>query len=131
VVSPDAGRIINRQGLEGQAEGGTVMGTGYALMEQVIQVDGQYLNRDLATYIIPTAVDTGEIETVPVERLESSGPFGAKGIGEVVCSPITPAITNAIGNALGIRITKIPATAEDIYNLTRKNDLRTSLREAL
>ena len=126
VVSPDPGRIINRQGLEGQVEGGTVMGTGYALMEQVIQVDGKYLNRDLSTYIIPTAADTGEIETVPVERLESSGPFGAKGIGEVVCSPVTPAITNAIGNALGIRITRIPATAEDIYNLTRKNDLLSS-----
>jgi CO/xanthine dehydrogenase Mo-binding subunit len=122
VVSPDPGRIINRQGLEGQVEGGTVMGMGYALMEQIVQVDGKYLNRDLSSYIIPTAMDTPEIETFPVEKLESSGPFGAKGIGEVVCSPITPAITNAIGNALGIRITRIPVTSEDIYNLTKKSD---------
>jgi CO/xanthine dehydrogenase Mo-binding subunit len=118
--SPDAGRVINRQGLEGQAEGGTVMGMGYALMEDVIQVDGQYLNRDLSTYIIPSAADIPEIETLPVEKLEDSGPFGAKGIGEAVCSPITPAITNAIRDALGIRITKIPATPEDIYNLVKR-----------
>jgi CO/xanthine dehydrogenase Mo-binding subunit len=63
--------------------------------------------------------------------LENSGPFGAKGIGEVVCSPITPAITNAIGNAVGIRITKIPVTSEDIYNLIKKSDLQSSTREAL
>ena len=131
VASPDPGRIINRQGLEGQTEGGTVMGMGYALMEQIVQVDGKYLNRDLSSYIIPTAVDIPEIETFPVEKLENSGPFGAKGIGEVVCSPITPAITNAIGNALGIRITRIPVTPEDIYNLAKKSDSLSSSREAL
>ena len=47
------------------------------------------------------------------------------------CSPITPAITNAIGNAVGIRITKIPVTSEDIYNLIKKSDLQSSTREAL
>ncbi|HHW40643.1 MAG TPA: molybdopterin-dependent oxidoreductase [Syntrophomonadaceae bacterium] len=119
VVSPDAGRIINRQGLEGQAEGGTVMGMGYALMEEIRQVDGHYMNKDLSTYIIPTAKDAPEIETVPVEKLEASGPFGAKGIGEAVCNPITPAIINAIRNALGINITKIPATPEDIYFMAK------------
>lgn len=119
VVSPDAGRIINRQGLEGQAEGGTVMGMGYALMEEIRQVDGHYMNKDLSTYIIPTAEDAPEIETVPVEKLEASGPFGAKGIGEAVCNPITPAIINAIRNALGININKIPATPEDIYFMAK------------
>lgn len=116
VVSPDAGRVINRQGLEGQAEGGTVMGLGYALMEDIIQVDGEYMTKDLSTYIIPTALDAPEIETIPVEALESTGPFGAKGIGEAVCNPITPAVTNAICNALGISVTQIPLTCEKIYN---------------
>lgn len=121
VISPDAGRIINRQGLEGQAEGGTVMGLGYALSEEIIQVDGQYMNRDLSTYIIPSVLDAPEIETIPVEKLEESGPFGAKGIGEAVCNPITPAIINAIRNALGIGITRIPASAEDIYYMVKSN----------
>lgn len=117
VVSPDAGRIINRQGLEGQAEGGTVMSMGYALMEDVILKDGQYLTKDLSTYIIPTALDIPEIDTLPVEVLEDTGPFGAKGIGEAVCNPMAPAVVNAICSALDIHITKLPATPEMIYNL--------------
>lgn len=120
VVSPDAGRIINIQGLEGQAEGGTVMGMGFALMEDVILDEGQYLTRDLSTYIIPTALDIPEIDTVPVEALESTGPFGAKGIGEAVCNPITPAVINAICDVLDINITKLPATPEMVYNLAHK-----------
>lgn len=119
VTVPDAGRVINRQGLEGQAEGGTAMGLGYALLEQVVQNNGQYINKDLSTYIIPTALDVPEIETIPVEKLEESGPYGAKGIGEAVCNPITPAIINAIKDAIGIRITKIPATSEDIYYMLK------------
>ena len=119
VISPDAGRVINRQGLEGQAEGGTVMGLGYALSEEIIQVDGHYMNRDLSTYIVPSALDAPEIDTIPVEKLEESGPFGAKGIGEAVCNPITPAIVNAIRDALGINITRIPATPENIYYMVK------------
>jgi xanthine dehydrogenase D subunit len=121
VVSPDAGRIVNRQGLEGQAEGGTVMGLGYALLEEIVQVEGQYMSHDLSTYIIPSALDAPEIETIPVEKVEESGPFGAKGIGEAVCNPITPAITNAIRDALGISINKIPATPESIYYAIKSN----------
>ena len=95
------------------------MGLGYALLEEIVQVEGQYMSHDLSTYIIPSALDAPEIETIPVEKVEESGPFGAKGIGEAVCNPITPAIVNAIRDALGINITRIPATPENIYYMVK------------
>jgi len=110
----DAGRVINLQGLEGQSEGGTVMGMGYALLEDIIIEQGIVQNANFNSYILPTAVDCPPIETITVEVLEETGPFGAKGVGEVVCISITPAITNAIYDAVGVRITEIPATLERV-----------------
>lgn len=110
----DAGRVINLQGVEGQSEGGTVMGMGYALCEDVTMLQGIVQNVNFNSYIIPTALDCPPIETIIVEVLEKTGPFGAKGVGEVVCISITPAITNAIYDAVGVRINEIPATLERV-----------------
>jgi len=115
VCVPDAGRIINIQGLEGQAEGGTVMGMGYALMEKGIIKNGRMLTNDYDTYLIPTAPDCPAITVLPVEEPEATGPFGAKGIAEALSSAMTPAVINAIHDAVGVRITRLPATAEDVY----------------
>lgn len=120
VSIPDPGKAINPVGIEAQSEGGVVMGMGYALMEHTVIEQGITKTPNFSTYIIPTSVDAPEIETVIVEELEPSGPFGAKGIGEAVCVPITPAITNAIHDATGIWITHIPATAERVYMALRK-----------
>ncbi len=115
VCIPDAGKIINIQGLEGQAEGGTVMGMGYAVMEKGIIKDGHMLTDNYATYLIPTALDCPDITVTPVEELEATGPFGAKGIAESLSAAMTPAVINAIYDAVGVRIRQLPATAEDIY----------------
>lgn len=115
VSIPDAGRVINPLGLEGQTEGGAVMGAGYALTEDTVIENGQYKTKNLSTYIIPTSLDIPEIETVMVEELEESGPYGAKGIGEAVSIPITPAIANAIEDAVGVRLYDIPMTPERVY----------------
>ncbi|MEW6228963.1 MAG: molybdopterin cofactor-binding domain-containing protein, partial [Bacillota bacterium] len=112
---PDPGRAINPQGIEGQSEGGVVMGTGYALTEDTIIEKGITMTPNFSTYMIPTSMDAPEIETIIVEEEEPSGPFGAKGIGEAVCVPITPAITNAIHDATGVWLTRIPATSERVY----------------
>ncbi|MEW5865629.1 MAG: molybdopterin cofactor-binding domain-containing protein [Bacillota bacterium] len=112
---PDPGKAINPQGIEGQSEGGVVMGTGYALTEDTIIEKGITMTPNFSTYIIPTSMDAPEIETIIVEEEEPSGPFGAKGIGEAVCVPITPAITNAIHDATGVWLTRIPATSERVY----------------
>ncbi|MFE8694952.1 xanthine dehydrogenase family protein molybdopterin-binding subunit [Cytobacillus sp. FJAT-53684] len=117
VVSiPDAGKVINPQGLEGQAEGGAVMGIGYTLYEDVVIEDGYHKTRNFTDYIIPTIRETPFIETFPVEDEEQSGPFGAKGIGEVVMIPIIPAIMSAIYDATSARIFQLPATPERIFN---------------
>ncbi|WP_102275644.1 xanthine dehydrogenase family protein molybdopterin-binding subunit [Cytobacillus massiliigabonensis] len=123
VVSiPDAGKVINPQGLEGQAEGGAVMGIGYTLYEDVIIEDGFHKTRNFTDYIIPTIRETPLIETFPVEDEEQTGPFGAKGIGEVVMIPIIPAIMSAIYDAVGARIYHLPATPERIF--TALKDLK-------
>ncbi|MFK9092772.1 xanthine dehydrogenase family protein molybdopterin-binding subunit [Bacillus salipaludis] len=117
VVSiPDAGKVINPQGLEGQAEGGAVMGIGYTLFEDVLIEEGYHKTRNFTDYIIPTIRETPLIETFPVEEAEQSGPFGAKGIGEVVMIPIIPAIMSAIYDATGARIKHLPATPERVFN---------------
>lgn len=122
----DAGTVINRQGLEGQAEGGFVMGLGYALSEDVLMQKGKVLTPNFSTYIIPTTKDAPEIiNTITVDTREETGPYGAKGIGEIVTSPTAPAITCAIHHAIGKRIFKIPATPQYIYEaLSEAGDRR-------
>jgi len=112
----DGGRVINKIGFEGQSEGGIVMGMGYALMEDVIIKNGEFLVKNFSTYLIPTSMDSPyQIETIPIESFEELGPYGSKGIGETTMVPIAPAITNAIFNATGKRIKQTPATPEHVF----------------
>lgn len=121
VVSiPDCGKVINLQGLEGQAEGGAVMGIGYTLYEDTIIEEGYNKTTNFTNYILPTFKETPIIETIPVEEHEETGPYGAKGIGEVVMIPIIPAITQAIYDATGARITHLPATPERVYKAMKE-----------
>lgn len=104
----DVGKIINPLGLLGQVEGGVMMGLGNALTEEFIVEDGQVFSDRLGRYSMPKIVHTPEIISVPLEHPTSDGPYGAKGIGEISSIPTTPAITNAIYNAVGIRIRDLP-----------------------
>lgn len=117
---PDAGRVINPQGLEGQNEGGVLMGMGYALVEDVIIDKGRFVTSDLSNYIMYTSLDTPEIRVLPVEELEPSGPFGAKGIGEAVSVAVTPAITNAIMDATGVTVASLPVTPEKLLQALKE-----------
>ncbi|MGC8721455.1 MAG: xanthine dehydrogenase family protein molybdopterin-binding subunit [Caldisericaceae bacterium] len=112
----DGGVVMNRQGYEAQVEGGFVMGMGYGLTEDVIIEKGIVKNPNFSTYIIPSIKDAPlNIETIPVINPEETGPFNSKGISETVMVATAPAITNAIHNATGIRLFKIPATSELVY----------------
>lgn len=117
---PDAGKVINLVGYEGQVEGGTVMGLGYALMEDFKTSGGEMITQNLQTYLVPTAADAPEIRTIPVEVLEETGPFGAKGFGETPSIPITPAIINAIADAVGVRVYDLPADPEKVFQLLKE-----------
>ncbi len=122
VAAHDVGRAINPRMVEGQIEGGCMMGLGYALMEEVVVEEGTIVNPRFSNYLIPTVEDTPRIVSLIVEEEEKSGPFGAKGVGEPPLIPTAPAILNAVSNALGVRITSLPLTPEKILAaLERKN----------
>jgi CO/xanthine dehydrogenase Mo-binding subunit len=111
----DVGRCINPTTGEGQVEGGVVQGLGYALVEEHALVEGRILNDQFSTYIIPTTLDTPEIRTLLVEHEYSWGPYGAKGLGETPIIPVAPAVTAAIRHATGVRLDRIPATPERVW----------------
>ncbi len=110
----DAGKVINQQGVEAQSEGGIAQGLGYALFEDTVVEDGQMLNPRLSTYIIPSISDMPEIETTILEHPEPAGPYGAKGIAEIVLTPTAAAILNAVYAATSERFTRIPLTPEQV-----------------
>ncbi len=120
VCLPDAGKIINPQIFEGQIEGAALQGVGFAVMEEAKIEEGLLKTPDFSTYLIPTIQDAPEMEVVPVEIEEDTGPFGAKGVGEIGLIPIAPAIINAIYDATGTRLYEIPATPEKVYWALKK-----------
>ena len=114
VACHDVGRAINPIAVEGQIQGGSAQGLGYALMEEVQVEEGIIQTPSLSEYLIPTAMDVPKIQTIMVESGDGAGPFGAKGLGEPSCVPIAPAIANAVYNAIGARIYDLPLTPEKI-----------------
>ena len=108
IAANDVGRAINPLGLLGQVEGGVMMGLGNALTEEFIVEDGRVFTDRLARYRMPGITQTPEIVSIVVEHPTSDGPYGAKGVGEICSIPTTPAITNAIYYATGVRIRRLP-----------------------
>ena len=114
ISANDVGTAINPLGLQGQVEGGVMMGLGNCLTEEFIVENGQVVTDHLARYRVPGIMLTPEITSIIVEHPVEAGPYGAKGVGEVSSIPTTPAITNAIYNAVGVRIFKLPVDQEMI-----------------
>jgi xanthine dehydrogenase molybdenum-binding subunit len=112
----DVGKAINPLGLQGQFEGGIMMGIGNALTEQFIVENGVVFSDRLARYRMPSIMLTPKITAYAVEHPVEAGPYGAKGVGEIVSIPTTPAITNAIYNAVGVRIDRLPVDQEIIVH---------------
>jgi CO/xanthine dehydrogenase Mo-binding subunit len=119
LIVPDVGKVISPQNLKGQCEGAVVQGLGYALMEDAIMEDGRLKTPNFTTYLIPTIKDAPQIEVVPVETYEKTGPFGAKGAGEIAIVPVAAAISNAIYDATGVRSFTLPMTTERVFNSLR------------
>ena len=106
----DVGRAINPTLVEGQIEGGAAQGLGMALMEEFFPGKGENLH----DYLIPTIGDMPPVESILIEDPSSVGPFGAKGVGEQALIPTAPAILNALYDAAGIRVRKLPATPDKV-----------------
>lgn len=123
VASHDVGKAVNPALVEGQIEGGAVMGLGHTLMEAV-QLDdqGQILNASLMDYHIPRIEAAPEIDVHLVESaVDDDGPYGAKGVGESALIPVGPAIANAVVDATGERITDLPLKPERIVRALPKD----------
>lgn len=113
----DVGRAINPLSVEGQMQGGTIQGLGYALTEEVIYQEGQCMNGLFAQYLAPVASDVPNIETVILESGEGRGPLNARGIGEPAISPVAPCVANAVADALRTgRVRSLPITPEKVID---------------
>lgn len=125
VAAHDVGRALNRTTTEGQIEGATVQGMGYALFEELEFENGVMLNPSFLNYRVPTALDVPPITSLLVETIDPAGPFGAKGVAEPAMTPTAPAIANAIYDAIRVRIKSLPMTPEKVLkSLRNKKSLR-------
>ena len=111
----DVGRVLNRLGIEGQIEGGIVMGQGYALTENLMVEGGKIRNPNFRDYKLVTAPEIPEMDISFIESMDGEGPQGAKGVGEAPAICIAAATAGAIYNATGVRITSLPFTPERVY----------------
>ncbi|MGE0630530.1 MAG: xanthine dehydrogenase family protein molybdopterin-binding subunit [Hyphomicrobiaceae bacterium] len=115
----DVGRVLNRLGIEGQIEGGIVMGQGYALTENLIVEDGVVRNPNFRDYKLVTAPEIPAMDISFIETMDGEGPQGAKGVGEAPAICIAAAVANAIYNATGVRLYALPFTPENVYRALR------------
>ncbi|MDP2646161.1 MAG: xanthine dehydrogenase family protein molybdopterin-binding subunit [Desulfobacterales bacterium] len=113
----DCGRAINPMSLEGQAEGSIACGTGMTLLEERFLDRGITLNPSLLEYKIPTIWEAPPVISEVVETIDPNGPFGAKGVSEGYQVPTAPAITNAVTDAIGVRIKELPLSPEKIWKI--------------
>ena len=114
VAVQEVGRVINPVLAAGQIEGGVAQGIGWALYEQVVWREGRMANGQMTNYIMPTSMDLPPIRVDFVEFPYPHGPGGAKGIGELPMDGPAPAIFNAVRNATGIDVNRLPLTPEDL-----------------
>ncbi|PKB64091.1 MAG: hypothetical protein BZY80_04145 [SAR202 cluster bacterium Io17-Chloro-G2] len=119
VSAHDVGMVLNPLAHQGQVEGGVIQGLGYALMEEITTQDGRISSLSLGDYKIPTIQDIPELETVLVQSESGPAPYESKGIGESSNVPVAGAIANAVHDAIGVRITGLPITAEKVLKALR------------
>jgi len=121
VSADDVGQAINPALVEGQVEGAVVQAQGYAVLEDYKTKDGRVLTDQFSTYLIPTVLDIPEkVETVMVEIPDPSGPWGARGVGELPYLTVAPAIAAAIHDAIGVWIDEFPFTPERVLRAMGK-----------
>src|SRR5271165_35323 len=129
----DCGRALNPVAVEGQIIGSVWMGMGQALTEEMIWNDGMLMNAGMLEYRSPSAVESPEVEPIIVESIDPEGPFGAKECSEGSLAATIPAISNAIYDAVGVRLHESPFTPERVLAALRakKNAKSLNLTEGV
>jgi CO/xanthine dehydrogenase Mo-binding subunit len=120
VVASDCGTVIYPIGAEGQVEGGLAQGIGYALTEGLQIDEGRPLNPNFSDYRIPSMRDMPPLQHAFADSYEPTGPFGAKGLGELNMDPTAAVINNAIFDAVGVRVKTLPITPEKILRALKE-----------
>jgi len=115
----DCGRALNPVSVEGQIIGSVWMGMGQALTEEMVWKDGMLMNGGLLEYRSPSSVESPQIEPIIVESIDPEGPFGAKECSEGSLAATIPAISNAIYDAVGVRLHESPFTPERVLAALR------------
>jgi xanthine dehydrogenase molybdenum-binding subunit len=106
-------------------EGGVIMGLGHALMDEFKVEQGIILTDRMARYRIPSMPDSPHILSILDEHPTTEGPFGAKGVGEIVSIPTPPAITNALFNAIGLRVDRLPIHSDEVAEFLKTHPVST------
>ena len=121
----DVGRAINPASVERQLTGAALMQLGFTLFEEMVFSDGQVVNASLADYKIPGMLDLPRhLSSTMVEVPHPHGPFGAKGIGETGIFSPSPAIANALYDAVGVLVMDLPLTPERVLRAIREMEGR-------
>jgi CO/xanthine dehydrogenase Mo-binding subunit len=113
-MATDSGTIIHPALAQSQIEGGLIQGVGYALTEGILIEDGQLQNPNFSDYKLPSIKDIPPQRNEFVPSYEPTGPYGAKGVGEISMDPVAAAIGNAVADAIGARIHQLPITPEKV-----------------
>ena len=119
VAAQDCGFAVNPEGVRGQIRGGAYQGMGQALGEEIVYEDGIVRNPTLTDYKIPTSMDLPDVEAIVIESGSNEGPYGAKGVGEPSIVPPAAAIANAVADATGVRVKRLPLTPERVFMALR------------
>jgi 4-hydroxybenzoyl-CoA reductase subunit alpha len=129
-IAHDCGRALNPMLVAGQMEGSAYMGIAEALLEEhTVDRFGLVEAPSLLDYRIPTSVDTPELRALIVESLDPEGPYGAKEAGEGPLHPSVPAISNAVFDAVGVRLTHLPFTPKKVLAALKRRAAETPEQE--
>jgi 4-hydroxybenzoyl-CoA reductase subunit alpha len=129
-VAHDCGKALNRLAVEGQVQGSVWMGMGQAMSEETGYFDGLPIAANMLDYRVPTIADSPPIDVQIVESNDPLGPFGAKEAGEGSLASFLPALTNAVADAIGLRVTELPVTPDRVLRALEQKR-RARRREAL
>jgi CO/xanthine dehydrogenase Mo-binding subunit len=114
VFAPACGPVVVEQQYVGQVEGGAVMGLGLALLEDLPMQQGRYLHLNFDSYIMPSLADAPQIDVLAVEHLDPGDAIGPRGVGEIIINAALAAIANAVADATGRPITRVPIRPDDV-----------------
>ncbi|HUN09850.1 MAG TPA: xanthine dehydrogenase family protein molybdopterin-binding subunit [Aggregatilineales bacterium] len=124
ICADDVGKAVNPQQVQGQIEGAVVQAQGYAIMENLISVEGKIKNPYLSTYLIPTVLDIpAEVKSIILEYPDPIGPWGARGMAEMPYLPLAAAICAAVHDATGVWMDTIPLTPDRVVTALRANGI--------